>query len=336
VRLHLTPFAASKKTLRTWLLVVIICLAVAALLNGNAVADTPKPEQSEKTIAVPEGVAYIPDVTYCKFDDKTTLELDIAYPSRGVGPFPALVILHGQGWVMGDRKIMTPYVLMAAKAGYVGIAISYRFAPKHPFPAQVQDTKCAVRWLRANADKYRIDPDHIAAFGFSAGGNLACMLGATDGKEFKISGGNPEQSDRVQAVVSFYGMLDLPELDRCKKDMPVLQRWMISTSLTSYLGGEADKVGERYVKASPGSYVTKVTAPTFLVHGTKDKLVPIAQSRLYEEKLRKSGVEVVLKEVEGEDHDFVGKNEQKVLQEMFEFLDKRLKREVITDATPAK
>jgi acetyl esterase/lipase len=230
---------------------------VAGLPGGNAVADAPKPEKAEKTVAVPERVAYIPDVTYCTFDDQTTLELDIAFPSRGVGPFPAVVFLHGGGWVLGDRKNMTPYLLTAAKQGYVAVAISYRFAPKHPFPAQVQDSKCAVRWLRAHAAQFKIDRDHIAAFGFSAGGNLACMLGSTDGKEFAVSGGNPGQSDRLQAVVSFYGMLDLSELDRCRKDMAARQSWMISYSLTNYLGGSREKFEERYVKASPGSYVTK-------------------------------------------------------------------------------
>jgi len=183
-----------------------------------------------------------------------------------------------------------------------------------------------VRWLRTNATQYKTDKDHIAAFGFSADGNLACMLGATNGKEFKVSGGHADQSDRVQAMVSFYGMLDQPELDRCRKDMDARQNWMISYSLTNYLGGTREKFEERYVKASPCSYVTNDAAPTFLVHGTEDKLVPIAQSRSYQAKLKDSRVDVSLWEAEGEDHNFVGDAEQKALKAMFEFLDKRLKR----------
>ena len=150
------------KTERAWVWQFATCLAVAALLGGNAVADAPKVEKSEKTVAVPEGIACIPDVIYCTFDDKTTLELDIAFPSRGGGPFPAVVFLHGGGWVLGDRKNMTPHLVTAAKAGYVAVAISYRLAPQHPFPAQVQDSKCAVRRLRANARfawSWRIAPD---------------------------------------------------------------------------------------------------------------------------------------------------------------------------------
>jgi acetyl esterase/lipase len=327
---------SSAKIERTWLWLFVTCLAVAALLGGQAVGDEPMPEKAEKAVEVPPGIAYIPDVTYCKFDDKTTLELDIVFPTRGVGPFPAIVFLHGGGWVMGDRKNMTPYLMKAAQCGYVGVAVSYRFAPKYPFPAALQDSKCAVRWLRANAAQYKIDKDHIAAFGYSAGGNLVCMLGATDGKEFKISGGNPDQSDRVQAVVSFYGMLDLPEIDRCRKDVGAAQSWLLGYALTNYLGGDIDKCKERYLKGSPTNYVTKDTAPTFLVHGTEDKLVPIAQSRLYEAKLKKTGVDASLMEVEGKGHNFVGEAEQKALKAMFEFLDKRLKREVVADATGGK
>ena len=227
-------------------------------------------------------------------------------------------------------------MLDAARAGYVGVAITYGFAPKHPFPAQVQDSKCAVRWLRAHAPQCKIDKEHIGAFGFSAGGNLACMLGATDGKEFKVSGGNAEQSDRVQAVVSFYGMLNLPEFDRCSKKMPGVESSMIGYSLTRYLGGSREQCGERYVKASPGSYVGKDTAPTFLVHGTEDKLVPISQSRDYEARLKKNGVDVTLLEVKGERHNFGGEAEQKALKAMFEFLDKRLKRRADAERTAGK
>jgi dipeptidyl aminopeptidase/acylaminoacyl peptidase len=114
--------------------------------------------------------------------------------------------------------------------------------------------------------------------------------------------------------------------------MDPFEGFLIGQSLTRYLGGSLEKFPDRYVKASPGSYVTKDTSPTFLVHGTKDKLVPIAQSRSYESLLKKKGVDVSLWEAPGEGHDFVGKNEQKALDAMFEFLDKRLKREVVADA----
>ncbi len=326
MRLHSKTLAVTPKPRWAVLLVLAGCLCAAVLFPGPAVAGDSAPELAAKTVAVPAGVAYIPDVTYVTFADQTTLELDIAYPSRGAGPFPVLLILHGQGWVMGNRKIMTPYLLTAAQAGYVAVAISYRFAPQHPFPAAVQDGKCAVRWLRANAAKYNLDKDRIGAFGFSAGGNLACMLGTTDSKAFEDSGGHPDQSDRVQAVASFYGITDLAELDRSRAQMPWLEDKMIAYSLTSYLGGGRDKVAERYAQASPMTHVTKAAPPTFLAHGTKDRLVPIEQSRLYAALLKKNGTEVSLFEAFGAGHDFIGDPEKEALQAMFAFLDKRLKR----------
>jgi acetyl esterase/lipase len=304
------------------------------LVACKVVADEPKPEKSEKTVAVPEGVAFIPDVTYCTFDDKTTLEMDFALPSRGVGPFPAVVFLHGGGWVLGDRKNMTPYLMTAARAGYVGVAVSYRFAPKYPFPAAIQDAKCSVRFLRANAAQYKVDKDHIAAFGFSAGGNLACMLGSTDDKEFTVSGGNPGQSDRVQAVVSFYGISDLTELHQCcvRKQLNPFNTWLITAALENYLGGPLEKCKEGCAKASPVNRVCKETAPTFLVHGNKDELVPIGQSKMYAEKLKEGKVDVTLLEVDGAKHNFEGDAERQALKAVFEFLDKRLKREIVADA----
>jgi acetyl esterase/lipase len=335
VRAYLT---SSAKIERNWPYLFAACLALTALLGGQAVGDEPKPEKAEKAVEVPPGVAYIPDVTYCKFDDKTTLELDIVFPVRGVGPFPAIVFLHGGGWVMGDRKNMSTYLMQAAQAGYVGVAVSYRFAPQYPFPAALQDCKCAVRWLRANADQYKIAKDQIAAFGFSAGGNLACMLGSTDDKEFPVSGGYAKQSDRVQAVVSFYGISDLTELHQCcaREELSAFNRFLVTTAMERYLGGPLEKCKEGYAKASPANRVGKATPPTFLAYGTKDELVPIGQSQLYAEKLKQGGVDVTLLPVKDEGHNFVGEAEQKALKAMFEFLDKRLKREVVADAASGK
>jgi acetyl esterase/lipase len=316
----------------------VICVAAATLLGGKAVGDEPRPGKAEKAVEVPPGVAYIPDVTYCKLDDKTTLELDIVFPTRGVGPFPAMVFLHGGGWVIGDRRSMTPYLMKAAERGYAGVAVSYRLAPKYPFPAALQDCKCAVRWLRANADQYKIDKDHIAAFGFSAGGNLACMLGSTDDKEFAVSGGNADQSDCVKAVVSFYGISDLAELHQscAREELSAFSSYLVTKAMESYLGGPFGKCKEGYAKASPANRVSKATPPTFLAYGTKDEFVPIGQSRIYAEKLKQGGVDVTLLPVQDEGHNFVGRAEQEALKAMFEFLDKRLKREVVADAAGGK
>jgi len=104
------------------------------------------------------------------------LKLDLARPAEGEGPFPAVVCIHGGGWVGGSRSQMTRTIEVLAGRGYVAITPDYRLAPRHPFPAQVEDCKAAVRWLRANAGKYRVNPERIGAVGLSAGGHLSCML----------------------------------------------------------------------------------------------------------------------------------------------------------------
>jgi acetyl esterase/lipase len=144
------------------------------------------------------------DLAYGKGAD-TELKLDLAMPKTGAGPFPAVVFLHGEGWRAGNRQQMNHFIEGMARLGYVGVTVEYRLVPAARFPAQIEDCKAAVRWLRANAKKYRIRPDRIGVVGFSAGGHLASMLGVT-GKEdgFEGVGGNPEQSSRVQAVVSLW------------------------------------------------------------------------------------------------------------------------------------
>jgi len=288
---------------RTYLIAAVCCLAT---LRAAGAADRAAPPP-EDVVPVPRGVAYIPDVTYRTCDDaeKTRLELDVAYPTKGDGPLPALLFFHGGGWIIGSRKNMTPYILRAAQGGYVAVAVSYRLAPKHPFPAPVEDARCAVRWLRANADKYRIDKDHLGAVGYSAGGQLACLLGS--------AGDDP--AGRVQAVVSFYGVTDLSDA----------KHPLLALAIKQYLSGPHNQGKDAAKDASPLHHAGKDSAPTLLIHGDADTLVPVTQSRAYAAKLRDAGAKVELLEVPGADHNFVGEAEQKALRTMFRFLDERLK-----------
>src|SRR5262249_51489713 len=143
------------------------------------------------------------DLVYGKGGD-TDLQLDLAMPKDGAGPFPALVCIHPGSWRQGNRQQLGQTIEVLAGHGYAAVTVSYRLVPTAIFPAQIEDCKAAVRWLRANAKKYKVDPDRIGAIGFSAGGHLACLLGTTDRNDgLEGNGGNPEQSSRVQAVVSF-------------------------------------------------------------------------------------------------------------------------------------
>jgi acetyl esterase/lipase len=260
-------------------------------------------------VPVPRGVAYIPDVTYwLSADKKTHLELDVAYPSKGDETLPALVFFHGGGWVAGTRKNMTPYMLRAAQEGYVAVAVSYRLGA--PFPTAPEDARAAIRWLRSNAGKYRIDPKRIGAVGYSAGGQLACLLGSDEEKG--------AVSSRVQAVASWYAITDLEALLNTKQPL-------LAMSLKSYLPATADERKAVAIKASPIRHVHKQTAPTFLIHGAADSLVPVEQSRAYAARCKEVGAEATVEEVEDADHNFTGAAEQAALKKMMAFFDEHLK-----------
>src|SRR5262249_2514863 len=157
------------------------------------------------------------DLVYGKGSD-TELQLDLAMPKNGAGRFPAIVCIHGGGWVSGNRQDLTKSVEILAGRGYVAVTISYRLAPAARFPAQIEDCKAAVRWLRAHAREDKINPERIGVVGYSAGAHLACLLGTTDKNDgLEGAGGNPEQSSRVQAVVSFFGPTDLTRKDWTKE-----------------------------------------------------------------------------------------------------------------------
>jgi acetyl esterase/lipase len=196
--------------------------------------------------------------------------------------------------------------------------VEYRLAPTARFPAQVEDSKAAVRWLRANAEKYRVRSDRIGVVGFSAGGHLAAMLGVT-GKEdgFEGQGGNPEQSSRVQAVVSFFGPTDF--------SARYWPKYMDDDVIAPFLGGSFADQSEIYKKASPINYVTADAPPFLFLHGTEDKLVPIDQSKRLAEKLTKIGVPARMIALEGEGHGFTDDTNQKAMQQMLDFLSERLK-----------
>lgn len=257
------------------------------------------------------------DLVYGKGGD-TNLQLDLAMPDAGGGPFPAIVFLHGRGWRAGNRLEMNHFIEGVAHMGYVGITVEYRLVPAARFPAQVEDCKAAVRWLRANARKYRIHPDRIGVVGFSAGGYLANMLGMTgrnDGLEG--TGGNPDQSSRVQAVVSFFGPTDFTT-----RDWP---KGLEKEVIVPFLGGSYADKADVYMRASPISYVPMNAPPFLFFHGTEDKLVPIDQSKRLAQKLKSLGVPAQMVAVEGEGHGFTNANNQKAMKQMLDFLRERLK-----------
>jgi acetyl esterase/lipase len=258
------------------------------------------------------------ELVYGKGGDKE-LKLDLAMPKDAEGPFPAVVCIHGGGWHGGSRQDLAKTIEVLAGRGYVAVTIAYRLAPTFTFPAPIEDCKAAVRWLRANAKKYKVNPERIGALGYSAGGHLACLLGTSDKSDgLEGNGGNAEQSSRVQAVVSFFGPTDLTRTD-WNKDVE-------KNVLTPFLGGTLTEKPEVYKKASPVTYVTKDDPPFLFFHGTKDPLVPLEHSKALAEKLKAAGVSADVVVMEGEGHGWGGEKLVKTLEQMVAFLDEQLKK----------
>jgi acetyl esterase/lipase len=258
------------------------------------------------------------DLVYGKGGDKE-LQLDLAMPKEGDGPFPVVVCIHGGGWRGGKRQDMSKTIEVLAGRGYVAVTPSYRLAPDAKFPCQIEDVKAAVRWLRANAKTYKIDPDHIGAIGFSAGAHLACLLGVTDKDDgLEGKGGNGDQSSRVHCVISFFGPTDLTREDWSKE--------IEDNILIPFLGGTIKDKPEQYKKASPVTYVKKNAPPFLFFHGDKDKIVGVEQSKILCDALKKAGGSAKVEVIEGEGHGWAGEKLKDSVEKMVAFLDANLKK----------
>lgn len=240
---------------------------------------------------MPADVVETKDIEYGRVGDIPLL-LDLYMPKQPKGPLPVLVFIHGGGWKKGERGDYKYYTVYYAQKGYAAVTIAYRFSDVVKFPGAVEDAKCAVRWLRANAAKYGFDPNKIAALGGSAGGHLSMMLGYTAGDPtLEGNGGHAEFSSAVQAVVNFYGPSDL-----------TTEQAKVFPEVVSFIGKPYEEAADVYAKASPLPYVKPGCPPTLIFHGVIDELVPIAQSDTLAQKLEASGVPCKYVKIEGWPH----------------------------------
>ncbi len=250
--------------------------------------------------------------------DNQHLMVNMARPT-GNGPFPAVLCIHGGGFRAGDRNGYNGLIKQLAERGYVAATVEYRLAPKYQFPAAVYDVKAAVRWLKANASKYHVDPNRIGVTGGSAGGHLVHFLGVTsDVKMFEGDGGYPEQSSRVACVVSYFGPSDFTKSYGKSVDAAEV--------LPLFLGGNLEQARQRHIQSSPLYWVTPNAAPTLAIHGTKDNYVAYEQAQWMVDKLKAAGVEAELMTLDGAGHGFGGEDAKKADAAMFAFFDKHLKK----------
>ncbi len=232
----------------------------------------------------------------------TPLHLDVFAP--GVPPLPgesrpALVQIHGGGWVVGDKREQgLPLLNHMAANGWVGFNVNYRLGPKHHYPDHLVDVKTAITWIRERADQYGIDPDRIAVTGGSAGGHLAALVGLTAGDpDFQPGFENADTS--VIASVPFYAPFDLT--DSAGHHGPEFVRF-----LERYvLGGRFDDHPERFISYSPYERIHADAPPFFVLHGDLDTLVPVADARRFVARLRAvSRAPVAYAEIPGAQHAF--------------------------------
>ena len=221
-------------------------------------------------------------------------KLDIYIQKDVDSPQPLVVWVHGGGWQGGSKESARP-MLPLLQHGYTVASINYRLSQHATFPAQIEDCKAAIRYLRANAKKFNIDPERIGVAGASAGGHLVALLGTTgDVKELEGTLGNADQSSAVQAVVDLFGPTDLTQMGGSHNNP--------NSPEAKLIGGPVQELKAEAAKANPINYVSKDDPPFLILHGDEDRVVRHNQSELLTAALNKAGVPVTFHTLKGAGH----------------------------------
>jgi acetyl esterase/lipase len=251
-------------------------------------------------------------IVYSTVADRELL-LD-AFVPKDDGVHPAVLVVHGGAWRSGDRKQLRGYANALAKRGFVCFAIDYRLAPKDKFPAQIDDCREAVKWIRKNSAAYNVDPHKLGAIGYSAGGHLVCLLGTT-GEAPSEKNGNIDT--RIQAVAAGGAPTDF-------RSFPDDGKWA-----EYWMGGDLKTQPNRFRDASATAFVDKDDPPVFFFNGTDDELVPIEWSKSCHEALKTCGVKTEMHTIEGAGHLTAAMNPA-ALEKAYSFLQRELQIDVST------
>jgi acetyl esterase/lipase len=274
------------------LLGIFIVLVLGLAACGKAATPVPTPVPTPAPSPTPFGKygQSLIDMTYCS-PDGLDQKMDIYFPKSG-GPWPVFLYVHGGGWDKGDKAEGEGWNYLNDK-GFLVVSVNYRLAAWNiKFPAMIQDVKCAVRYLRAHATEYNLDPDRIGALGASAGGHLVALLGTADESAGWDVGEYADQSSRVQAVVAEAVFSDFTQ------PMPNSIAMAIYFALGELPGTETPITSG----ASPAAFVTADDPPFLILHGEKDGYAPVEQAKLLDAKLKAVGVSSTLIIVEGGEH----------------------------------
>ena len=278
---------------------------------------------------LPAGIVAKRDLAYVPGGGPRQM-LDVFYPEKTDKPVPLVIWIHGGAWSAGSKDRPPGLPLMLEK-GFAVASVTYRFSQNAVFPAQIEDCKTAIRWLRKNAASLNIAPEKIGVWGASAGGHLVAMLGVAGDVKDWDKGENLDQSSRVQAVCDWFGPSDLLTFGpqggnaRPKNPRPFPATDAADSPEGKLIGGAVPENKDKARAASPVTYVTKDDAPFLIMHGDKDPLVPAAQSTELHELLEKAGVSSKLIILPGAGHGGPQFSSRESLGKVAEFFAKTLK-----------
>jgi len=285
----------------------------------------PGNNRERKPARLPEGITLQRDVVYATLG-KRKLVLDLYLPKKTDKPLPMVVWIHGGGWKSGSKDNAAGRLAPLLSRGYAAASVSYRLSGEAIFPAAIADCKGAIRFLRAHADKYGIDPNRIGAWGSSAGGHLVSLLGTSgDVKAWDVHRDHLQVSARVQAVCNWFGPSDFLRMN----DFPGrLDHDDANSPESRFIGGAIQDNKDKVAAANPVTYATSDDPPFLHMHGDNDQLVPFNQSELLHASLKKSGVPTVLYRVRNGGHGFGGATQdtrEQLSSRVVRFFDQYLK-----------
>jgi acetyl esterase/lipase len=269
----------------------VVMLGIVPVVPAQMPQTAPSPSPTQMPASSPENSPIVTqmDVTYGTVGTHPLL-LDVYQPAdHASGLRPAVVLIHGGGWISLDKTTMHGMGTYLARSGFVAFSVDYRLmhAGENLWPVQLDDVQRAVRWIRANAAKYGVDPDHIGAFGHSSGAQLAALLGMEETHDNSDSA-LAKYSSKVQAVVDVSGPTDFTTHGDSDAD----------AFLSSFFGGDYAHHPAVWQDASPVFHVSKSVSPFLIVQGTHDENVPMAQAQELADKLQQAGASVKLVKVE--------------------------------------
>jgi len=290
------------------LCLVLICLSAIAAAPGVRAAERENTAPTSKPKPFPWRPAYDVrrNIVYATVGGEKLL-LD-AYVPKAAGPHPAVLVVHGGAWRMGNKQQLSSIARALAARGKAAFAINYRLAPKHKFPAQIEDCRAAVRWIADNAKQHKVDAKRLGAIGYSAGGHLVALLGAQGVEQ---EAGKAKRTLRLRAVAAGGAPCDF-------------RNWPPDAGYLAYwLGGTPRQKPKAYVAASPAAFVTAKSSPVFFYNGETDRLVRPTSARAMADALRKAKVDAEFHLVKGAGHMLAAANRD-ALTRALKFLDKHL------------